>query len=173
MHEWSNELNNEHSNYFFFHHPNNVGYGKLYEPQIKIGKYRTPEQVKSIRSRNKFIREVNMVKRILVNNVYNEDPLPYYGFRYGDEQVYKAINANTWGDKYSYNDKKHFLKIGTYLNRNASHCNRNGMINDLKAGTAKGCSSWLYENQKRVEDEIEKYLHPQDNEDEYDYGRVR
>lgn len=174
MHNWSNELNNSRSRNFYFHHPNNVGYGKTFESQKRLYKSMTPEQERRTRAENKQIKQTNMVKRILINNVYNQEPSAYYGFRYSNEQVFKAIDANIWDDKYSLEDRKNFLRIGSYLNRNASRCSsRSEMINEMKRCTAKGCNAYLYQNIKRVEEEIEKYLHPQEDENEYSYGRTR
>lgn len=164
MHEWSNEFNNEHSEYLTYYRPNNVGYGKDLEPQLKIGNKRPPKSVEFCKNHNKEVRMLNAVKKIAIRDLYSHEPSSYYGYKYTNSSFFYLIDKHM--QKASTSTKHRYYQMAAYVNRNADHKDRAGLRNDIPYSTVKGFHAWLSQNQKRVEEEIEKYLQ-QGKEDEY------
>lgn len=171
MHEWSNILNNDNSQNHFFFRPNNVGYNKTFEAQRKVGRNRPSESVKYIKRLNMDVKRLNAVKEIALNNVFNKEPIPYYGFRYANEQLFSAIGHNY--PKASEKFKTSLFRMAAYINRESRISFQDSKKYDLYKSSTKGFYAWLGQNRTRIDEEIYQYLHSQDNENEYEYGRTR
>lgn len=175
IHEWSNELNNQYSKYVKYARFKDVGKNKDYEPHIKYGKYTPLNKVLSSEKENHEIDMLNQVKFTTNKHIYKRGAGGVSSFdkEYSNESVFYVIDADETLKYYKGEERKQLYRMGAYINRRPENSRSGRVRNDFPYSTIKGFHGWVAQNQRRIEEEIEKYLRGSIDEYEYEYGRTR
>lgn len=162
MHDWACKFNNEHSNIYDVVHIKSED--RLFEPQVNVGRNKSPNIKAKTISHNNSVKMFNELKSV-VSGVYYDNSDKYLG-GYLDSHLFEAIDRHYTNTPQKTKNKLYGM---------AAYINHNGGIKNYKKLTFGGYTGWIAYNLQKIEEEIYKYLHPvqDDYEYEYGYGRTR